>query len=129
MITVGRFIRRLVLPFLILCYSVIILRLRTNRMIKSSKPLTYDCPDSHVLHLLPYHVFVLFELIHQSYDLAVIKAGLMVGTTVATANIFLNPMLYILILGSSILSTMENEKNHKSCSLSHVNIMSNNLPV
>ncbi|CAB1322040.1 unnamed protein product [Coregonus sp. 'balchen'] len=94
--------------------TVIILQLRTNRMM--SKPFEVDCPDSLIATFficwLPYHVFVLLELIHQSYDLEVIRAGLMVGNTVATANNFLNPIL-------SIVSKMENAMGEEGCTTSH----------
>ncbi|XP_024273426.1 chemokine-like receptor 1 [Oncorhynchus tshawytscha] len=120
MIAVSRFIGGFVLPFFIIifCYSVIILRLRTNRMMsKSSKPFKVMTAliATFFICWLPYHVFVLLELNHQSYDLEVIRAGLMVGTTVAIANSFLNPMLYVFMgndflqkFKSSILSKMAN---------------------
>ncbi|CDQ62781.1 unnamed protein product [Oncorhynchus mykiss] len=120
MIAVSRFIGGFVLPFFIIifCYSVIILRLRTNRMMsKSSKPFKVMTAliATFFICWLPYHVFVLLELNHQSYDLEIIRAGLMVGTTVAIANSFLNPMLYVFMgndflqkFKSSILSKMAN---------------------
>ncbi|XP_010894692.2 chemokine-like receptor 1 [Esox lucius] len=120
MIAMSRFAAGFVIPFLLItfCYSVIILRLRTNRMMsRSSKPLKVMTAliATFFICWLPYHVFVLLELNHQNHDLRVIKIGLQIGTIVATANSFLNPILYVFMgndfqqkFKSSILSKIEN---------------------
>ncbi|KAJ7994282.1 hypothetical protein DPEC_G00264270 [Dallia pectoralis] len=119
-IAATRFIVGFVIPFLVIifCYSVIILRLRTNRMMsRSSKPLKVMTVliVTFFICWLPYHVFVVLELNHQNYNLKAIETGLVIGTTVATANSFMNPILYVFMgndfkqkFKSSMRSKIEN---------------------
>ncbi|XP_022607481.1 chemokine-like receptor 1 [Seriola dumerili] len=118
-VAVIRFLAGFVVPFIIIiiCYSVIIFKLRTNRMTKSSKP--FKVMSALVVAFfvcwLPYHVFVLLELNHQNYNHSILVIGLKVGTSMAAANSFLNPVLYVFMgndfkrkFKSSVLSKMEN---------------------
>lgn len=118
-VAVSRFLAGFVVPFIIIiiCYSIIILKLRTNRMTKSTKP--FKVMSALVAAFftcwLPYHVFVLLELDHQNYDHNILTTGLKVGTFMAAANSFLNPVLYVFMgndfkqkFRSSVLSKMEN---------------------
>lgn len=118
-IAVSRFVSGFVLPFLFIfvCYSVIVMRLRTNRMARSSKPFKVMTAliTTFFLCWLPYHVFVLLELNHHLFNPKIITTGLQVGTTLATANSFLNPILYVFMgndfkqkFRSSVLSKMVN---------------------
>uniref|UniRef100_A0A669D9B2 Chemerin chemokine-like receptor 1 n=1 Tax=Oreochromis niloticus TaxID=8128 RepID=A0A669D9B2_ORENI len=106
-VAVSRFIAGFVIPFIIItiCYSVIILKLRTNRMAKNTKPFKVMTAliVAFFICWLPYHVFILLEI------------GLKAGTALATANSFLNPVLYVSMgndfrrtFKSSLLSKMEN---------------------
>lgn len=115
----SRFLAGFVVPFLIIiiCYSVIILRLHSNRMTKSSKPFKVMTAlvAAFFLCWLPYHLFVLLELNNQRYDHRVLAYGLKIGTCLAAANSFLNPVLYVFMgndfkqkFKSSVLSKMEN---------------------
>ncbi|KAJ8000924.1 hypothetical protein DPEC_G00185430 [Dallia pectoralis] len=99
-VAVSRFFCGFAVPFLVifLCYSAVIVRLRTSRITRrSAKPLRVMTAliAAFFICWLPYHVFVLLELNHQNYNTDVVRAGLMIGTTVATANSLLNPALYI----------------------------------
>lgn len=118
-IAVSRFLGGFVAPFfiIIICYSIIILRLRNNRMTKSTKPFKVMTAliATFFICWLPYHVFILLELNHKDYNLEIITIGLKVGASVATANSFLNPLLYVFMgndfkrkFRSSLLSKMEN---------------------
>ncbi|XP_035021337.2 chemokine-like receptor 1 [Hippoglossus stenolepis] len=118
-VAVSRFIAGFVIPFIIIiiCYSVIILKLRASRMTKSTKPLKVmsSLVAAFFICWLPYHVFVLLELNHQNYDHGTLISGLKVGTSMAAANSFLNPVLYVFMgndfkqkFKSSVLSKMEN---------------------
>ncbi|XP_045890689.1 chemokine-like receptor 1 [Micropterus dolomieu] len=115
----SRFLAGFIVPFtiIIICYSVIILRLRTSRMTKSSKPLKVMTAlvAAFFICWLPYHVFILLELDHQNLDQGILIIGLKVGTSLAAANSFLNPVLYVFMgndfkqkFKSSVLSKMEN---------------------
>ncbi|KAK2837271.1 hypothetical protein Q5P01_014483 [Channa striata] len=118
-VAVSRFVAGFVVPFFIimLCYSVIMSKLRTNRMTKSKRPFKVMTAlvVAFFICWLPYHVFVLLELNHSHYDHSILVAGLQVGTAMAAANSFLNPVLYVFIgndfkqtFKNSVLSKMEN---------------------
>ncbi|XP_039660558.1 chemokine-like receptor 1 [Perca fluviatilis] len=118
-VAVSRFLAGFIVPFIVIviCYSIIILRLRTNRMTKSSKPFKVMSAlvAAFFICWLPYHVFVLLELSHQNYNHGLLTAGLQIGTALASANSFLNPVLYVFMgndfkrkFKSSVLSKMEN---------------------
>lgn len=119
LVALIRFVAGFVVPFIIIivCYSVIILRLRNSRMTKSSKPFRVMSAlvATFFMCWLPYHVFVLMELNHQDYDHDILTIGLKVGTLMAAANSFLNPVLYVFMgndfkqkFKSTVLSRMEN---------------------
>lgn len=118
-VAVSRLVAGFVVPFIIIiiCYSIIILKIRTSRMAKSSKPFRVMTAlvAAFFICWLPYHVFVLLELSHQDYDHSILITGLKVGTSMAAANSFLNPVLYVFMgndfkqkFKSSVLSKMEN---------------------
>lgn len=118
-VAVSRLLAGFVVPFIviIICYSIIILKLQTNRMTKSSKPFKVMTAlvAAFFICWLPYHVFVLLELNHENYDHSILTTGLKVGTSMAAANSFLNPVLYVFMgndfkrkFKSSVLSKMEN---------------------
>ncbi|KAM6945175.1 chemokine-like receptor 1 [Lycodopsis pacificus] len=118
-VAVSRFLAGFVVPFvvIIVCYSIIILKLRSNRMMKTSKPFKVMSAlvAAFFICWLPYHVSVLLELDHQKYDHSILVAGLKVGTLMAAANSFLNPVLYVFMGNDfkqkfriSVLSKMEN---------------------
>lgn len=119
LVAFGRLIAGFAVPFaiIIVCYSVIIVKLQKNRMTKSSKP--FKVMSALVLAFfacwLPYHVFIVLELYHDSLDHNLLTVGLRVGTLTAAANSFLNPLLYVFMgndfrqkFMSSVLSKMEN---------------------
>ncbi|XP_028433795.1 chemokine-like receptor 1 [Perca flavescens] len=117
-VAVSRFLAGFIVPFIVIviCYSIIILRLRTNRMTKSSKPFKVmsSLVAAFFICWLPYHVFVLLELNHQNHS-SVLTAGLQICTALASANSFLNPVLYVFMgndfkqkFKSSVLSKMAN---------------------
>uniref|UniRef100_A0A1A8R1L9 Chemokine-like receptor 1 n=1 Tax=Nothobranchius rachovii TaxID=451742 RepID=A0A1A8R1L9_9TELE len=98
-IAVSRFITGFLIPFvvIIICYSIIILKLRNNRMMKSSKPFKVMSAliGAFFFCWLPYHVFILMELNRHKYDHNLLTTGLKVGTSLAAANSFFNPVLYV----------------------------------
>lgn len=118
-VALSRLTAGFVVPFavIIICYSIIILKLRKNRMTKSSKP--FKVMSALVVTFfvcwLPYHTFIMLELNHESLDRQLLVIGLKVGTLMAAANSFLNPILYVFMgndfrqkFRSSLLSKMEN---------------------
>ncbi|KAF5890128.1 chemokine-like receptor 1 [Clarias magur] len=117
-ISICRFIFGFLMPFLIIivCYSIIIFKLRRNQMAKSSKPFKIMTAliGTFFLCWLPYHTFMLAELT-KGFPNEIIAFGLKIGTSTASANSFLNPILYVFMgndfrqkFKNSILSKIEN---------------------
>lgn len=117
-VALSRLVAGFVVPFavIIVCYSIIILKLRNNRMTKSSKPFRVMSAlvAAFFLCWLPYHVFIVLELNQDNLNRDLLTVGLKVGTLTAATNSFLNPMLYVFMgndfrqkFKSSVLSKME----------------------
>ncbi|KAM9810656.1 chemokine-like receptor 1 [Neosynchiropus ocellatus] len=115
----GRFLAGFAAPFtiIVVCYSIIISKLRTNRMTKSSKPFKVMTAlvATFFICWLPYHVFVLLELQKEHHNHDVLTHGLAIAVALAAANSFLNPVLYVFMgndfkqkVRRSVLSKMEN---------------------
>lgn len=89
-----------ILPFLMIlcCCSLFAVKLR-SLTIKSSKP--YKVLAALILSFflcwVPYHSFVVLELDVKNNSLELIQIGLKVGGTLAAANSFISPFLYVLI--------------------------------
>lgn len=118
-VALSRFLAGFVVPFFIIsvCYAVIILKLRTNRMAKNTKPFKVMTAliAAFFICWLPYHVFILLELNIHHHDHNIVLIGLRLGTSMAAANSFLNPVLYVFMgndfrrkFKNSLLSKMEN---------------------
>ncbi|KAE8292151.1 Chemokine-like receptor 1 G-protein coupled receptor DEZ [Larimichthys crocea] len=79
---------------------------------------------------LPYHVFVLLELNHQNYDHTILYTGLKIGTSMAAANSFLNPVLYVFMgndFKGSVLSKMEHAMADEECTTSRYLLRSSSM--
>ncbi|XP_076126183.1 chemerin-like receptor 1 [Alosa pseudoharengus] len=118
-IAVSRFVSGFVVPFsiIIVCYSVITLRLTGSQIKRSSKPLKIMTAliVTFFICWLPYHVFILLELHPAAHDHQHLVHGLQYGTMLALANSCLNPVLYVFMgndfrrkFKSSLLSKIEN---------------------
>uniref|UniRef100_A0A3B4BVS0 G-protein coupled receptors family 1 profile domain-containing protein n=2 Tax=Pygocentrus nattereri TaxID=42514 RepID=A0A3B4BVS0_PYGNA len=127
-IAMSRFILGFVIPFLIIiiCYSIIIVKLRSNQMAKSTKPFKVMTAliVAFFMCWMPYHTFVLIEL-NQSLSNTFLTLGLQIGSSTASANSFLNPILYVFMgndfrrkFKSSILSKIENAMGEEGRTLS-----------
>lgn len=119
-IAVSRFVSGFVVPFIVIivCYSVITLRLMGSQIRRSSsKPLKVMTALILTFFVcwLPYHVYILLELTHSLHDTQHLMHGLQFGTTLALANSCLNPVLYVFMgndfrrkFRSSVLAKIEN---------------------
>lgn len=119
-VVLSRLVAGFIVPFIVIicCYYVIVVKVRRNRvMTKSSKPFRVMSAlvAAFFFCWLPYHVFVVLELHHHRYNHQVLTSGLKVGTAMAAANSFLNPVLYVFMgndfkktFKHSVLSKMEN---------------------
>lgn len=108
-VVLTRFICGFLIPFLIivLCCSVLGVKLQ-NLTLKSAKP--FKVMAALILSFffcwVPYHTFVLLELDLKSFSLDVLKTGLKVGATLASANSFISPILYVFI-GNDFKQTLK----------------------
>ncbi|XP_075960108.1 chemerin-like receptor 1 [Anarhichas minor] len=99
-VVLTRFICGFLIPFLVIvfCSSVLCVKLRRLTM-KSTKP--YKVMAALILSFficwVPYHSFVLSESDLKNHSVEVLKTGLKVGTTLAAANSFISPVLYVFI--------------------------------
>lgn len=97
-VAIVRFICGFLIPFtvIVICCSVLVAKLR-GLTLRSTRPykLMVALILSFFLCWLPYHTFVLLELDLQNHSLDVVHNGLKVGATLAAANSFLSPILYV----------------------------------
>ncbi|KAG7244073.1 hypothetical protein INR49_006235 [Caranx melampygus] len=128
-VAVSRFLAGFIVPFIIIiiCYSIIICKLRTNRMTKNAKPFKVMTAlvAAFFICWLPYHVFVLLELNPHYHGHSILTSGLKIGTCVAAANSFLNPVLYVFMgnnfkrmFMSSVVSNMKNAMGEEGRTIS-----------
>lgn len=95
-----RFTCGFLIPFLIIvcCCSLFAVKLR-SLTVKSSKP--YKVIAALILSFflcwVPYHSFVLLELDLKNNSIELIQTGLKVGATLAAANSFISPFLYVCV--------------------------------
>ncbi|KAF3702058.1 Chemokine-like receptor 1 [Channa argus] len=99
-VVLTRFICGFLIPFLIIVFSCSVLGVKLrNLTIKSTKP--YKVMLALILSFffcwVPYHTFVLLEMDLKNQSLDVLQSGLKAGATLAAANSFLSPVLYVFI--------------------------------
>ncbi|XP_054613302.1 chemerin-like receptor 1 [Dunckerocampus dactyliophorus] len=99
-VVLTRFTCGFLIPFIaiVLCSSVLCVKLR-GVSIKSTKP--YKIMAALILCFfvcwVPYHTFVLLEVHLKTLSLESLHTGMKVGVTLAAANSFISPILYVLI--------------------------------
>ncbi|XP_034565613.1 chemokine-like receptor 1 [Notolabrus celidotus] len=108
-VVLTRFICGFLIPFLMIVFCSSVLSFKLNRLtMRSTKP--YKVMAALILTFffcwVPYHTFILLELDLNSQSLEVLQTGLKVGTTLAAANSFISPVLYIFI-GNDFKKTLK----------------------
>ncbi|XP_070781130.1 chemerin-like receptor 1 [Enoplosus armatus] len=110
-VVLTRFICGFLIPFLMIVFSCSVLSVKLRSLslpIKSTKP--YKVMAALILSFffcwVPYHSFVLLELDLKNHSLDVLKTGLKVGATLAAANSFISPVLYVFI-GNDFKQTLK----------------------
>ncbi|XP_034047979.1 chemokine-like receptor 1 [Thalassophryne amazonica] len=108
-VALTRLICGFVIPFLMIvfCCSVLCVKLRSMTT-KSTKPYKVMAVliTSFFVCWVPYHTFVLLEIDLKNHSLDVLHTGLKVGATLAAANSFINPFLYV-FLGNDFKRTLK----------------------
>ncbi|XP_043924349.1 chemokine-like receptor 1 [Protopterus annectens] len=104
-----RFIFGFLLPLMIIvvCYSIIALKIAKNRLAKSRKPFRVIITIILTFFIcwVPYHMFNIFEIWHGHFSTKTLKMALPISTAIATANSFMNPILYV-FMGQSFKKTL-----------------------
>ncbi|XP_066510868.1 chemerin-like receptor 1 [Hoplias malabaricus] len=94
---ISRFIFGFVIPFLIIviCYVVIVQKLKANQMGKFKRPFKTMTLviAAFLICWLPYHTFALLQLKYKHSKMFV-NIGKVLGITLANANSCMNPFLY-----------------------------------
>uniref|UniRef100_A0A087YPE7 Chemerin chemokine-like receptor 1 n=2 Tax=Poecilia formosa TaxID=48698 RepID=A0A087YPE7_POEFO len=99
-VVLGRFFCGFLVPFLIIVLSCVVIgvKLRAST-VRSKRP--YKIMVALILSFffcwVPYHTFALMEMNLKKHRLDVIEAGIKVGNTLAAANAFISPILYVFI--------------------------------
>ncbi|XP_004074972.1 chemokine-like receptor 1 [Oryzias latipes] len=114
-VALSRFVFGFLIPFpvIILCCVVLSLKMK-GLTVRSRKP--YKIMVALILSFfccwMPYHTFVLLELDFKNYNLEILKTGLKVGATLASANSFVSPILYVFI-GNDFKQTLKKSLTSK----------------
>lgn len=108
-VAVSRFICGFLIPFLVILFCCVVLGVKMRSLtLKSTKP--YKIIVGLILSFffcwVPYHTFVLLELDLTNQSLLVLQIGLKVGATLAAANSFISPILYVFI-GNDFKQTLK----------------------
>lgn len=116
-VVLSRFICGFLNPFVVIVTCCLVLGVKLRSLtIRSTRP--YKIMVALILSFficwVPYHAFVLMELNFKRHSLEVLQSGLKAGATLAAANSFISPVLYIFIgndfkrtLKRSLTSRME----------------------
>ncbi|KAF6733302.1 Chemokine-like receptor 1 [Oryzias melastigma] len=114
-VVLSRFVFGFLIPFpvIILCCVVLGLKMR-GLTVRLKKP--YKIMVALILSFfccwMPYHAFVLLELNYEKHNLEILKTGLKVGSTLASANSFISPILYVFI-GNDFKQTLKKSLTSK----------------
>ncbi|XP_067430937.1 chemerin-like receptor 1 [Thunnus thynnus] len=95
-----RFICGFLIPVLVIMFCCLVLGVKLRSLtIRSTKPYKIMAAliVSFVFCWVPYHIFVLYELDLRNLSVEVINTGLKVGATLAAANSFISPVLYVFV--------------------------------
>ncbi|KAJ7304076.1 hypothetical protein JRQ81_011599 [Phrynocephalus forsythii] len=117
---ISRFIFAFVVPFsvIVVCYGAIVLRLKRNRLIHSTKPFKVITAVIVAFFVcwFPHYVFLFLEARDDAYELhLVLLIGVPLTSSLAFINSCLNPILYVFMghdfkerVRRSLLSAFEN---------------------
>lgn len=108
-VALSRFICGFLIPCLMTVFCCVVLGVKLRGLTtRSRKP--YKIMVALILSFffcwVPYHTFVLLELDYSNHSLEVLQTGLKVGTTLASANSFISPILYVFI-GNDFKKTLK----------------------
>ncbi|XP_042297352.1 chemokine-like receptor 1 isoform X2 [Sceloporus undulatus] len=100
-VTIARFLVGFIVPLTVItvCYIIIIVRLKRNRLAKSKKPMRIIIAIIVTFFLCwcPYHVFYLLETQHHAVPRSVLEFGVPIVTAIAVSNSCMNPVLYVFL--------------------------------
>lgn len=99
-VALTRFFWGFLIPFVLIVSCTVVLCVKLRQLsIRSTKP--YKVMVGLILTFfvcwIPYHTFLFLELDLHKHDPNTVRTGLLVGATLAAANSFMNPFLYVFI--------------------------------
>lgn len=108
-VALVRFVCGFLFPFLVIVFSCVVLVVKMRGLtIRSKKP--YKIMAALILSFffcwVPYHTFLLLEMDLKNHSLEVLVDGLKIGATLAAANTFISPTLYV-FLGNDFKRTLK----------------------
>lgn len=109
LVVLTRFTCGFLIPFLVIVFCCTVLGMKlSNLTIKSKKP--YKVMAALILSFflcwVPYHSVLLLELNLKNHSLETVRTGLKVGATLAAANSFISPVLYVCV-GNDFKQTLK----------------------
>ncbi|XP_044133679.1 N-formyl peptide receptor 3-like [Bufo gargarizans] len=100
-IHISKFFFFIIVPFIVIVssYTVIFLRIKDKRIIKSSKPfkVIIAVVIAFFVCWFPYYVFLLINLFHPGNDNSANKIGYVITLDLMYLNCCINPILYVFI--------------------------------
>ncbi|KAM7392910.1 hypothetical protein PAMA_007836 [Pampus argenteus] len=108
-VALSRFMCGFLIPFLMIVFCCLVLGVKLRSLsIKSTKP--YKVMAALILSFffcwVPYHTVVLSELDLKNHSVEALQTGLKVGATLAAANSFISPVLYVFV-GNDFKQTLK----------------------
>ncbi|XP_043925583.1 chemokine-like receptor 1 [Protopterus annectens] len=95
------------LMIMMICYTIIAFKISKNRLSQSKKPFIVIIAIVLTFFLcwVPYHCVSILEVWYYHFSVRDLKMGVPISKAIATANSFMNPILYV-FMGQNVKKTL-----------------------